>query len=38
MQVITDSKKIKKWTKKARSTLVKLPSEIFEKLLAKKRM
>ncbi|KAL4489196.1 hypothetical protein ABPG72_006260 [Tetrahymena utriculariae] len=34
-QVIKDTKRIKHWNKKARSTLAKLPSELYEKIIAK---
>ncbi|KAM3128267.1 hypothetical protein pb186bvf_019624 [Paramecium bursaria] len=37
LQLINDAKKIKKWTKKARKSLVKLPAEIFETFLKKRK-
>ncbi len=35
MEIIKDSRKIKKWNKKAREQLVKVPAEVFEKLVHK---
>ncbi|EGR27127.1 hypothetical protein IMG5_201520 [Ichthyophthirius multifiliis] len=34
-QIIKDTKKIKQWNRKARQSLAKLPSELYEKLIKK---
>jgi len=33
--MIKDTKKIRTWNKKARSSLAQLPSELYEKIIAK---
>jgi len=38
MEIIKDSKKIKKWNKKAREQLVKVPAAVFEMLAHKNKL